>query len=393
MHKKIKILHLEDSYKDIELIHSLIDSGELNCEYFSVDNEADFIYILETKKIDLILSDYGLPDYDGNEALKFARDKYNNIPFIFVSGTMGEDRAINSMLNGATDYVLKNKMERLIPAIKRAMHEHEMEIKRIHSERRIREKVEQIKSQNEMLAQINKELFVAKERAEENDKLKTAFLQNMSHEIRTPLNGIIGFAGLLDSDDISKEEVREFTAVIKRSSKRLLELVNNVLDISRIQTGQIVIKRESISVNLIMNNLQAFFTPLAKARSIILDYHNKTEKPTKIFSDEGKLTQVLTNLISNALKFTTKGRIDYGFDIQKDNILFYVKDTGIGIEDEFKEKIFDRFMQVEHSMTKKYEGAGLGLPISKGLVQLLGGKIWHESEKDKGTTFYFTLPK
>jgi len=393
MKKKIKILHLEDSYKDIELIHSVIDCGELDFDYFSVDNETDFRYILETKKIDLILSDYGLPDYDGNQALKFARDKYNNIPFIFVSGTMGEDRAINSMLNGATDYVLKNKMERLVPAIKRAMHEHYMEIKRIHSARKMKEKVEQIKSQNEMLAQINKELIVAKERAEENDKLKTAFLQNMSHEIRTPLNGIIGFAGLLDSNDISREEIREFTAVINKSSKRLLEIVNNVLDISRIQTGQLVIERGKISVDLIMSNLLTFFTPLVKTRNIKLNYRSNADKTTTIFTDEGKLIQVLTNLISNALKFTKKGRVDYGFDVKNENVQFFVKDTGIGIEDEFKEKIFDRFLQIEHSMTKNYEGAGLGLPISKGLVQLLGGRIWYESEKDKGTTFYVTLPK
>ncbi len=393
MQKKIKILHLEDSDKDIELIHSVIISGELKCDFFCVDNEEDFKDILETKKIDLILSDYGLPDYDGNQALKFAREKFNNIPFIFVSGTMGEDRAINSMLNGATDYVLKNKIERLVPAIKRAMHEHYMEIKRVLSARKLKEKIEQIKSQNEKLALINRELIVAKERAEENDNLKTAFLQNMSHEIRTPLNGIIGFAGLLDSNDISREEVREFSAVIKKSSKRLLEIVNNVLDISRIQTGQLVIERETISVNLIMNNLLVFFTPLANARNITLNYKKNKDITTTLFSDEGKITQVLTNLISNAIKFTIKGRIDYGYEIKKGNIQFFVKDTGIGIEDEFKEIIFERFMQVEHSMSKKYEGAGLGLPISKGLVQLLGGRIWHESEKDKGTTFYFTLPK
>ncbi|MFA5850875.1 MAG: hybrid sensor histidine kinase/response regulator [Bacteroidales bacterium] len=393
MCKKIKILHLEDSDKDMELIHSIIDRGELNCDYFSVDNETDFRNILETNKIDLILSDYGLPDYDGNQALKFARDKFNNIPFIFVSGTMGEDKAIDSMLNGATDYVLKTKIERLIPAIKRAILEHNEKIKRILSERKIKKNVEQIKTQNEQLAQINKELIIAKEKAEENDKLKTAFLQNMSHEIRTPLNGIIGFAGLMDSNDISREEIREFITVINKSSKKLLEIVNNVLDISRIQTGQIVVGKEKVSIDLIMSNLLVFFTPMAITNNIILNYSNNTDKKTTIFTDEGKLNQILTNLISNALKFTIKGRIDFGFDIKKDDIQFFVKDTGIGIDDEFKEKIFDRFMQIEHSMTKKYEGAGLGLPISRGLVQLLGGKIWYESEKDKGTTFYFTLPK
>ena len=134
MNKKIKILHLEDSLRDSELIRSLIESGELEYEYFLADNEKDYINILETENADIILSDYNLPDYNGNEALKVAREKYSQMPFIFVSGAMGEDAAINAMLNGATDYVLKSKLERLVPAIKRAIHEHEIEIKRKQAE-------------------------------------------------------------------------------------------------------------------------------------------------------------------------------------------------------------------------------------------------------------------
>jgi len=130
MNSKIKILHLEDSLKDSELIHSLIESGGIGHDYFLADNEKDFINILETENIDIILSDYSLPGCNGNEAIKVAREKYSHIPFIFVSGTIGENAAINAMLNGATDYVLKNKLERLLPAIKRALHEHELVVKR-----------------------------------------------------------------------------------------------------------------------------------------------------------------------------------------------------------------------------------------------------------------------
>lgn len=238
----------------------------------------------------------------------------------------------------------------------------------------------------------SEELLIAKERAEESDKLKTAFLQNMSHEIRTPLNGIIGFSELLNAEDISKDEIREFTTVISQSSKRLLEIVNNIIDISRIQTRQVTIEHESVSVNSILSNLSVFFSPFAKAKNLTLNYYNEEDIYRTLVSDECKLNQILMNLINNAIKFTKTGKIDYGFEIKDNIIQFYVKDTGIGIPAEFQDKIFDRFIQVEQSMTKSYGGAGLGLPISKGLVELLGGRIWFESEIDRGTTFYFTLP-
>ena len=157
MDKKIKILHLEDSLKDSELIRSLIESGEIGYDYFLADNEKDFIKILETENIDIILSDYSLPDYNGNEALKVAREKYSNMPFIFVSGAMGEDAAINAMLNGAKDYVLKNKLERLVPAIKRAMHEHELEIMRMQAEAALRESERKYK---DLINEVNDGYFV-----------------------------------------------------------------------------------------------------------------------------------------------------------------------------------------------------------------------------------------
>src|ERR1035437_5998915 len=145
MNKKIKILHLEDSLKDSELIHSFIESGEIEHEYFLADTEFLYIYILETENIDIILSDYSLPNYNGNKALKVAREKYSHIPFIFVSGAMGEDTAINTMLNGATDYVLKYKLERLVPAIKRALNEYKLEYERKQADIELKEKSEQIK--------------------------------------------------------------------------------------------------------------------------------------------------------------------------------------------------------------------------------------------------------
>jgi len=245
---------------------------------------------------------------------------------------------------------------------------------------------------NEVLTTTNLDLEIAKVKAEESDKLKTAFLQNMSHEIRTPLNGILGFSSLLQDENIAKNEIKEFTAIIQQSGNRLLEIVNNVLDISKIETGQLTVKNSVFLINSIFSDLLTFFTPLADSKNVELFYHNLDDTKRLIYSDESKLNQIFTNLINNAIKFTTSGRIDYGYEIKEYEIQFYVKDTGIGIPEEYYEKIFDRFIQVDLKITRGYEGAGLGLSICKGLVELLGGNIWLESEVGKGTTFYFTIP-
>ena len=236
------------------------------------------------------------------------------------------------------------------------------------------------------------ELIIAKENAEESDRLKTAFLQNMSHEIRTPLNGIIGFSALLNYDNISKEEIKEFSEAISQSGKRLIEIVNNVLDISKIQTGQVKIVTKPIQVHKLFIDLFTLFAPVAAAKNLTLKYHNQEDNSCLIYTDDTKLNQILVNLINNAIKFTLTGQIDYGFEIKGETIQIYVKDSGIGIPTELYDRIFERFIQAEQSMVRNYEGAGLGLAISKGLVELLGGKIWVESEVNTGSSFFFTLP-
>lgn len=236
------------------------------------------------------------------------------------------------------------------------------------------------------------ELIIAKEKAEESDKLKTAFLQNMSHEIRTPLNGIIGFSNLLNSPDLCHEDIQEFTEMIKISGIRLIEIVNNILDISKIQTGQVRIEKNIVVINSIFSDVQTFFSHLAKEKNLIMNYTNQNDNNRTLFTDETKLNQILTNLINNAVKFTKTGSIDFGYEIKGNDIEFFVRDTGIGISPEMHCQIFDRFTQAENTISRGYEGAGIGLAICRGLVELLGGKIWVVSELGRGTTFYFTLP-
>jgi PAS domain S-box-containing protein len=237
------------------------------------------------------------------------------------------------------------------------------------------------------------ELIKAKEQAEESENLKTAFLQNMSHEIRTPLNGILGFANLLKDDDITSDEIDEYTGIIKQSGNRLLEIVNNILDISKIETGQLVIYKKDFYINTLIMELNNFFLQSIKNKDIILNYviDNNLDE-IQFYSDEIKINQIMTNLINNAIKFTNKGQIDFGYKQYDDKICFFVKDTGEGINKEFQAKLFERFTQGDVSLSRGYEGAGLGLAITKGLVELLDGRIWFESEVSQGSSFYCEFP-
>ncbi len=237
------------------------------------------------------------------------------------------------------------------------------------------------------------ELTQAKEKAVESDKLKTAFLANMSHEIRTPMNGILGFADLLKSPDLTLTQKEKYIDLIEQSGLRMLNIISDLIDISKIETGQIEINEETININKLLEELYAFFKPQAEKQKLTINYYTVNHIPDgEIISDKIKLTQVLTNLIGNAFKFTKRGQIDFGYAVDENRLQFYVKDTGNGISAAFREKMFDRFTQENLTPTNSTEGSGLGLAISKAFIEILGGNIWVESEIGKGSSFYFTLP-
>jgi CheY-like chemotaxis protein len=215
----------------------------------------------------------------------------------------------------------------------------------------------------------------------------------MSHEIRTPMNGILGFATLLKKPSLSNEKQNKYIKAIEQSGKRMLNIINDIIDISRIEAGQTEINIETTDIYKVVDDLFTFFKPEAFDKKIeihlnILEEH----KNCVIETDKNKLIQILTNLIKNGLKFTQNGKVEFGYKIRGNFVQFYVSDTGIGVPAEMQTKIFERFRQVETNMASKYEGAGLGLSISKAFVELLGGTIWLESEPNKGSTFYFTIP-
>lgn len=241
--------------------------------------------------------------------------------------------------------------------------------------------------------QTELEMFEQKERAELSDKLKTAFLANISHEIRTPLNGILGFTEILLEHDIAPSDKEHYSNLIQNLSGQLLSIVNDILEISRIETNQIKLSNSQININLILKRLFTTFEKQAKGKNLNLILNSElNESQALIVGDGLRLVQVLTHLLNNAIKFTYSGSITYGCRISDEKLLFYVQDTGIGINSENKALIFERFRQVEDTLTRKFGGSGLGLSISKALVEMMGGNIFVDSDSGRGSTFFFTIP-
>lgn len=246
---------------------------------------------------------------------------------------------------------------------------------------------------NQNASQLRKEL----NEAIESNKLKTAFLANMSHEIRTPLNTIIGFSELILEEELSKQEVHNLVEMISTSGKSLLQLVEDIIDISRIETGQIRINKTEVRIEPILQEAFMVFEAELKKRSdrseVELRLGNTLQGCSFVIADPFRFKQILNNLLSNAIKFTKSGYIEFGFLVGVQGLVqFYVKDTGVGIEPLMSSKVFQRFGQINQPGIQNREGSGLGLAISKQLVELMGGQIWFDSQPGKGTTFYFTLP-
>jgi signal transduction histidine kinase len=258
---------------------------------------------------------------------------------------------------------------------------------------KVRTKTKDLQQQLELNSQIMIELEKQKVRAEESDKMKSAFLANMSHEIRTPMNGILGFTELLKTVDYSSEKQAQFIEIIQQSGNRMLGTINNIVDVSKLESGLEKLLIEEVDIKSMMNELLEFFSPEAHSKGLELTLKEGNSTFSQNFhTDEYKLNSILTNLIKNALKFTKEGAVNIKYSIDDGKAEFWVSDTGIGIAHNKQVSVFGQFVQADFSHSSGFEGSGLGLSISKGYVNLLGGEIKLESELNKGTTFYVHIP-
>lgn len=500
MDTALKVLILEDSLQDKELITEQLYEAGFQLEITHAVNEEMFSEAIGKCRYDIIISDFKLPGFDAFGALEICQKKCPEIPFICVSGSIGEETAIQLLRKGAVDYVLKDRPDRLPHAILRALDEVKekaalvkTEKELLESEARFRQVAETaqewiwevdanglytyaspvvknllgydnseivgknhfydffIPSKKEELKKtafevfsrkesfrnfenpnINKdgnivilttsgspvtdengnlkgyrgvdtditertriieELTAAKEKAEESDRLKTAFLNNISHEIRTPLNAIVGFSTLLAEPDLTDQTRSSYIDTVSQSSDKLLAIISDIIDISNIEAGIVKLSEEIIRINDVFDKLGKVFVPLATGRGLELRFvKNLADDEAVILSDNQKFYQILFNLLNNSFKFTSAGSVEAGYTLKEDYIEFYVSDTGIGIPDNQMTKVFDRFYQVDHTISRTFEGTGLGLSISKAFVEHMGGRMWVESKLGNGSVFYFTLP-
>ncbi len=267
----------------------------------------------------------------------------------------------------------------------------------LHIIRITREQANSLEVQNQYLEEIiehkdeiQSRLEEAKEKAEESDRLKSAFLANMSHEIRTPMNSILGFAQMLQKPMLSDQKQNKYLKIINQSGRRMLNTINDIMDISRIESGQITVSPSTFNINELLSRLFQTFQPEADKKNLKL-YLKTSDKAEKITTDEDKLEAIFINLIKNAIKYTDEGYIEFGCENLDTKTFFYVKDTGVGIDKKRHSAIFDRFVQADIEDKDVREGTGLGLAITKAYIEMLNGKIWVESEPKKGSTFYFQI--
>lgn len=356
---KARILIVDDQKPNLHILRDLLyDQGEI----VLAKNATQGLEKAQKLRPDLILLDVMMPDMDGFETLQELKklEGLEDIPVMFITGLRDIDNEQKGLMLGALDYIRKP----FNPAIVKARVSTHLKLAR----------------QNKTLKQLSEQLIAA-------DAAKSQFLATMSHEIRTPLTSIIGYAEALRAGDIEKSETGKAVTSICNNGEHLLELVNDILDMSKIEANQLQIEMIDICLPRWIKNVQDIITQRAKAKKLDFRVQFNFPLPTQVVSDPTRMQQILLNLLNNAVKFTSKGSVILDVSCNDDSLIFKVIDSGIGIERDQLEAIFDAFSQAEMSTNRKYGGSGLGLNISKHLAQKLGGDIEVQSEKGKGSEF------
>jgi len=387
------ILIVDDQEANIDILEGLLElEGYTNV--MSTTDSREVLSLYESFKPDLILLDLMMPNLTGFEVMERLKGQIvegTYIPILVLTADITTEAKKRALKDGANDFLTKPfDLTEVALRIRNLLYtkylHQQMELHNLILEERVKERTRELEEANTLLQ-------IAKEKAESSDKLKTAFIQNISHEIRTPLNGILGFSDLLVDPVISETDKAQFITLIQESSNRLLNTVEDYMNIALIVTGNMKVKEETVNVNAVLKESKLIFEKRAHERNI--DLNLKVTADTvgvTVETDLSLFKRVLYHLLDNAIKFTLEGTIDIGFVMKKDFVEFFIKDTGIGVDEGVKDLIFDIFMQEDIAMTRDHEGSGLGLSIVKGLLVLLGGNIHLESVKGEGSIFYFTLP-
>ena len=374
----LRLLILEDDPFDTELVVATLEEAGFECQWDRIETRAEFLACLQAPTYDLILADYNLPTFDGLQALSLLLENDLDLPLILVSGTLGEERAIESLKAGATDYVLKNRLSRLVPVVQRALREAE--------DRRKRKRAEE-----EMLRSSH-ELARALERLRELDRLKSEFMQNVSHELRTPLCLALGYAELLNTGELGTLQADQQHAVAKITDRlrMLSELVDRINSLLAVESQ--VLPREPLDFAELVVPALDDFQLVFEQHQVSLSSDLQSGVPP-VLGSPFHIRQALDNLLSNACKFTpTGGSVHVTLLREAEHAVLEISDTGVGIPADQQERIFDRFYQVDGSITRDYEGIGLGLALVKEIVSALDGTVSVSSAPGRGATFRLSLP-
>jgi signal transduction histidine kinase len=379
--RSIEILLIEDNPGDARLIKEFLSETGRAFELDWVDSLSKGLERLDGK--DAILLDLTLPDSSGLDTFKKIHSEAPAHPIIVLTGNDDETLSSKALQEGAQDYLVKGQVSGQI--LSRSIR-YAIERKRID---------EELKSEILEHKKLECELIIAKESAEEAVRAKADFLANMSHEMRTPMNSVIGFASLLLDDSLTPDQ-KEFLEGIRSGGEALLALINDILDFTRIEKDKMELERQQLSLRHIIEEALDMVEVQAGQKGLKLGYCIDEDTPDTIIEDHGRLRQVLVNLLSNAVKFTDEGEVSVSvwseaIRGEMRQILFEVKDTGIGIPQDKMDRLFQPFDQLERSISHKRDGIGLGLAISRRLVELMEGEIWAESIPGQGSVFCFTI--
>ena len=391
--KNANILVVDDKEANIEILSGLLEfQGYTNVS--TTTDSRKVAGLFHSFNPDLILLDLMMPYLSGFEVmgqLKQLIPVNTYLPILVLTADMTTEAKQRALIAGASDFLAKPfdlievglRISNLLYA--RYLHQ------QLLNQNLVLE--DQVRERTHELTKSNIELIAAKEKAEESDRLKRAFLNNISHEIRTPSNGILGFLGLLQEHDLNAGEKEEYTAFFNQSALRLIKTIDDIVEISQIQSGLASLTIEETNIGLLASDLFARYMHAAVDKGLkFITSDSLPENAGCVFTDRKKLKAVLSHLIDNAIKFTSKGFVKIEIRRIDDHVEFAVADTGMGISESNHQSIFDRFRQVDGSDTREFEGSGIGLSIAKFHVEMLGGKIWLKSEPGEGSTFYFTIP-